>query len=68
MNAPIAISNKSSHTRKIQGDDESANTALLFKKCSEIISKLHQTTNIMKLLEKKIKKDKFLSKLHQQSC
>ena len=48
--ALIAISNKYYQRKKIQGAGKSANVALLFKKWSKIISKLHQTTNIMKLL------------------
>ena len=51
--ALIAVSSKSYRRRKIQGDGKNANVALLFRKWSEIISKLHQTTNIMKLLLQK---------------
>lgn len=52
--AIIAITNKSYHRRKIQGDGKSANIALLLKNWSEIISKLHQTTNKTKKLGKMI--------------
>lgn len=61
--AIIEITNKSYHRRKNQGDGKSANFALLLKNWNEIISKLHQTTNKTKQLEKNV-----LSKLHQWSC
>lgn len=50
--AIIAITNKSYHRRKIQGDGKSTNIALLLKNWSEIISKLHQATNKTKTVGK----------------